>query len=197
MTIQPQFKQKRNNRGSQDIRIQANAQLSAKSRVSSPILLAVAGVLVALLISGEMVSAAGQNAAANSPGSGSVQNVPNPTREADGAEILSDTRGVNFSPYIRNIVPAILKRYVDCLPEKARKPTSASGKTDIRFTINPDGKIAAMHLDASTHDDALNRAAWGAITGQTFPPLPAAFTGPNLEIRIHFLVNVPPKSSHS
>ena len=47
-----------------------------------------------------------------------------------------------------------------------------------------------MKLEGSTHDDAINRAAWGSITGVgVFPPLPSQFKGPNLELRITFLLN--------
>jgi TonB family protein len=64
------------------------------------------------------------------------------------------------------------------------------GETVIRFTIHPDGTIAAMHLDESTHDVALDRAAWGAITGVgKFAALPQEFHGPDLELRIRFVVN--------
>ena len=68
-------------------------------------------------------------------------------------------------------------------------PTLATPKG---VAVLPDGNIAdnGMHLDSSTHDDALNRAAWGSITGVgQFPPLPAQFHGPNLELRITYLVN--------
>jgi hypothetical protein len=50
-----------------------------------------------------------------------------------------------------------------------------------------------MSLDGSSQDTAIDRAAWGGITGVgQFPPLPASFTGPNLELRIDFLVNKTP-----
>ena len=60
----------------------------------------------------------------------------------------------------------------------------------MRFSILPDGNIGSMGLDNSTHDAALNKAAWGSITsvGQ-FPPLPPQFHGPKLELRINYLVN--------
>ena len=68
------------------------------------------------------------------------------------------------------------------------------GETLIRFTILPDGRIGAMTLDGSTHDQAIARAAWGSITGVgQFPPLPKEFHGPNLELRIHYLVNKNPE----
>jgi TonB family protein len=112
------------------------------------------------------------------------------TGVGSGAEILSDTQGVNFQPYMARIIRLIYQQWLPLLPEEARPPLNKQGATLIRFTINPDGTIAAMHLDGSTHDDALNRAAWGSITGVgQFPPLPKQFHGPNLELRIHYSVN--------
>jgi TonB family protein len=107
-----------------------------------------------------------------------------------GVDILSDTKGVDFQPYLARIMREIYEEWIPLIPEEARPPLSKQGVTQIRFTINPDGTIAAMHLDGSTHDVALDRAAWGSITGVgQFPPLPKQFTGPNLELRIHYLVN--------
>ncbi len=106
------------------------------------------------------------------------------------AEILSDTQGVNFQPYLRRILQEIYDQWIPLIPEEARPPLRKAGVTQIRFTILPDGSIGAMHLDGSTHDDALNKAAWGSITGVgQFPALPSQFHGPNLELRIHYLVN--------
>ena len=112
------------------------------------------------------------------------------TGVGSGAEILSDTQGVNFQPYLARIIRLIYQQWLPLLPEEARPPLNKQGATLVRFTINPDGTVAAMHLDGSTHDDALNRAAWGSITGVgQFPPLPKQFHGPNLELRIHYSVN--------
>ncbi len=106
------------------------------------------------------------------------------------AEILSDTEGVNFNPYLQRILREIYDVWIPLIPEEARPPLMKSGVTMIRFKILPDGTIGGIYLDGSTHDDALNRAAWGSITGVgQFPPLPSQFHGPNLELRIHYLVN--------
>ncbi len=106
------------------------------------------------------------------------------------AEILSDTQGVNFNPYLQRILREIYDQWIPLIPEEARPPLRKAGVTMIRFSILPDGTIGAMHLDGSTHDDALNKAAWGSITGVgQFPALPSQFHGPNLELRIHYLVN--------
>jgi TonB family protein len=110
-----------------------------------------------------------------------------------GVEVLSDTMGVDFGPYLRRILGDIKRTWIPLIPEEARPPLNKQGETLIRFTIMPDGRIAAMHLDSSTQDTAIDRAAWGGITGVgQFPPLPPSFKGPNLELRIDFLVNKTP-----
>lgn len=107
-----------------------------------------------------------------------------------GVDVLSDTMGVNFDPYLKKIIREIYNTWLPLIPEEARPPLNKQGVTQIRFIILPDGHIGGMFLDGSTHDDALNRAAWGSITGVgQFPPLPSEFHGPNLELRIHYLVN--------
>ena len=107
-----------------------------------------------------------------------------------GVDILSDTMGVNFDPYLKKIIREIYETWLPLIPEETRPPLNKSGTTQIRFIILADGKIGGMYLEDSTHDDAINRAAWGSITGVgQFPPLPNEFHGPNLELRIRYLVN--------
>ncbi len=111
-----------------------------------------------------------------------------------GAEILSDTQNVNFNPYLQRILADIRRNWMPLIPEEARPPLSKQGETLIRFSILPDGNIEeqSMHLDGSTHDDAINRSSWGAIVSEgQFPPLPSQFHGPRLELRIRFMVNEP------
>jgi outer membrane biosynthesis protein TonB len=111
-----------------------------------------------------------------------------------GAEILSDTQGVDFNPYLRRLLADIYRNWLPLIPEEARPPLSKQGETLVRFTILPDGRIGGMWLDGSTHDDAINRSAWGSITSEgQFPPLPSQFRGPNLELRIHYFVNKQPE----
>jgi outer membrane biosynthesis protein TonB len=110
-----------------------------------------------------------------------------------GVEVLSDMQGVNFNPYIRRLLADIYRNWLPLIPEEAKPPLSKDGETLIRFTILPDGRIGGMWLDGSTHDDAINRSAWGSITSEgQFPPLPSQFHGPNLELRIHYYVNKQP-----
>jgi TonB family protein len=109
-----------------------------------------------------------------------------------GVDVLTDTQGVDFSPYFRQSLQMIRSSWVSLLPPDARPPFNAQGETVIRLTIGPDGKIMAMHIDESSKEVKLDRAAWGAITGAgQFSALPKDFSGPSLELRIHFKVNTP------
>lgn len=142
---------------------------------------------------GDAIRKAAQDAA-HDRGSGDYAEGPSGGRQGMGAgvEVLSDTQGVDFGPYIRRILSDIKRNWIPLIPEEARPPLNKQGETLIRFTINSDGSIAAMHLDGSSQDMAIDRACWGGITGVgQFPPLPANFKGPNLELRVDFLTNKP------
>ena len=104
-------------------------------------------------------------------------------------EILSDTLGVDFGPYIRRLVRSTQGSWEPLIPEECRSPLYKTGETLIRFTIQPNGVVSAMHLDDSTHDTAINKSAWGSLTSQgQLEPLPSTFKGPNLELRFHFII---------
>jgi TonB family protein len=143
----------------------------------------------------------GQSAGHSSSAVSSSQSAKDGTAQAAprnigvGVDVLSDTQGVDFSPYFRQSLQMIRSSWISLLPQEARPPftaQNAQGETVIRFTIAPDGKIIAMHIDESSKQAKLDRAAWGAITGVgQFPALPKDFSGPNLELRIHFKVNLP------
>ncbi len=141
---------------------------------------------------GDTIREAVQGAAKNRGGGGDYGNAITPSKVGvgTGVDVLSDTMGVNFDPYLKKIMRQIYNTWIPLIPEEARPPLNKQGVTQIRFTILPDGHIGGMTLEGSTHDDALNRAAWGSITGVgQFPSLPSEFHGPNLELRIHYLVN--------
>lgn len=107
-----------------------------------------------------------------------------------GVQILSDTQGVDFGKYLQRLLSDVRRNWLPLIPEECRPPLNKQGITGVRFTIQPDGKISAMHLDYSTHDVAIDRAAWGSITGLgAAQPLPKEFHGPNLELRIEFRIN--------
>jgi outer membrane biosynthesis protein TonB len=143
---------------------------------------------------GDAIRKAAQDAAHDRGSGDYAPNAPGGGRGGmgAGAEILSDTQGVDFGPYIRKILGDIRRNWIPLIPEEARPPLNKQGETLIRFTISSDGHITAMNLDGSSQDTAIDRACWGGITGVgQFPPLPANFKGPNLELRVDFFTNKP------
>jgi outer membrane biosynthesis protein TonB len=132
------------------------------------------------------------NAAARSHGQGGEYgaNAPNSHQGANtGMEVLSDTQGVDFGPYLKRLKRLITASWYPLIPEECYPPLNKEGQTLIRFTIQPNGVVSAMHLDGSTHDIAIDKAAWGGITGVgQMPPLPAEFKGENLQLRIQFVI---------
>jgi TonB family protein len=112
-------------------------------------------------------------------------------REQRGSfDILSDTQGVDFGPYLARLHPPIEMNWYNLSPESVRPPLRKHGKVLIRLIIMPDGKVTGMHIDSSSGDIALDRAAWGALTASSpFPPLPGEFHGPYLELLCAFYYN--------
>lgn len=107
-----------------------------------------------------------------------------------GVEVLSDTMGVDFGPYLRQVIQATQSTWDELIPEAARPPLLKKGKVAIQFIIAPDGSVKKMELVLPSGDVSLDRAAWGGITGAgPFPPLPKKFKGPFLALRFYFLYN--------
>ncbi len=111
-------------------------------------------------------------------------------RTAGNLEVLSDTQGVDFGPYLSRVLQAVRMNWYNLIPEAARPPLLKRGKVSIEFAILPDGKVAGMKIIGPSGDVSLDRAAWGGITASNpFSPLPSEFHGPYLALRFHFYYN--------
>jgi TonB family protein len=145
---------------------------------------------------GDQIRQAARDAAKAQPsfGAGSGANAPGASPgSAGGAEILSDTMGVDFGPYLRRIIYDTERAWWPIIPEIARPPLNKQGKVMIRFKIMKDGSVKEMTLEGPSGDVSLDRAAWGGILGASpFPQLPRDFKGPYLELRFYFLYNIKP-----
>ena len=108
-------------------------------------------------------------------------------RQQGALDILSDTQGVDFGPYLQRILQDVRENWYHLIPESAEMK---KGKLAIEFAITKEGQVADMKLVASSGDAALDRPAWGSITASNpFPPLPSEFTGPYLALRFRFYYN--------
>lgn len=112
------------------------------------------------------------------------------------AEILSDTQGVDFGPYLQQVVHAVKENWYNIIPPSAEAPLYKKGKLSIEFDILKNGQVAGMHYVFSSGDVALDRAAYGGITySNPFPPLPKEFGGQHLALRFTFYYNPDPNEA--
>lgn len=108
-------------------------------------------------------------------------------RQVGNLEILSDTQGVDFGPYLQRILRDVRVNWYNAIPESAQMK---HGNLIIEFAITKDGKVAGMKLVATSGDIPLDRAAWAGITASDpFPPLPSEFNGEYLALRFRFYYN--------
>lgn len=143
---------------------------------------------------GSAIEEAARAAAAGRAGSGSIGdngdyglNSGARGRQLGNLEILSDTQGVDFGPYLARVLHDVKANWYSLIPVSAQMK---HGNLAIEFAITKDGKIADMHLVASSGDVPLDRAAWGGIVGSNpFPPLPSEFNGQYLALRFRFFYN--------
>jgi TonB family protein len=106
--------------------------------------------------------------------------------------ILSDTRGVDFGPYLARLLYDVKKNWYAVMPEAAR--LGQRGRVVIVFRILKDGGVPPEEPAVVRSSDFLpfDRAAFGAIrAAQPFPALPSEFTGEHIILQFTFLYNLP------
>jgi TonB family protein len=160
------------------------------------------------LTAGSAIEQAERAAAANRGRYGSGEagdyglgNVRGGAKALDQAEILTDTLGVDFGPYLTRIVQVVKANWYNLMPPSVYPPILKQGKLAIEFVIQKDGKVSGMALRTSSGDVPLDRAAWASITASNpFPPLPREFVAQcggredrcNLGLRFFYFYNLKP-----
>ena len=141
--------------------------------------------------------------ASHNPGVGGAGNVGagglagHPGAGTGEPEILSDTQGVDFRNWMQRWHHETQNTWDPLIPDEVNPPLLKSGMVVIRFRVLPNGRLMepnGVFLEGRSGDTALDRAAWGALTGSNYAPLPKDFHGPYLELRAYFMYNMqPPK----
>ena len=103
-------------------------------------------------------------------------------------EVLTDTMGVDFNPYLARVLHDVKEHWYQLIPESA---VMKKGKVVLEFAILKDGSVAGLRVAGTSNDPALDRPAYGSITGSNpFPPLPREFNGPYLGLRFSYYYNL-------
>jgi len=115
---------------------------------------------------------------------------PKQPAQLGGAQILSDTQGVDFSPYLQRMLFTIRRNWYIAMPEMAR--IGKRGRVVLQFEVLKAGNVSRIWLVSGSQSDPLDRAALASISASNpFPPLPEEFKGPHIRLQIMFLYNIP------
>ena len=115
----------------------------------------------------------------------------NPNFSTSGPIILSNTMGVDFGPYLAQILEIVRQNWYAVIPESAR--LGERGESAVVFEIVKDGSVPQLRLVASSGKSPLDRAAIAGIRASIpFPPLPRQFTGRHLVLQFNFFYNMSP-----
>jgi TonB family protein len=110
----------------------------------------------------------------------------------NGYEILTDLQGVNFDDYMHRMLENVRRNWYAVMPQSAL--LGDRGRVLLRFKIMANGSVPNEDpsREMGSGKEPLDRAAISAIrSSNPFEPLPSAFPGPYIEIRIMFLYNLP------
>jgi TonB family protein len=124
-------------------------------------------------------------------GVGPGANLP-PAAGARGSnlQLLSDPLGVDFRPYLTQILATVRRNWTNVMPESVR--LGRRGQVAIQFSIARDGKVPKLVIASSSGADPLDRAAIAGISASSpFPPLPGEYKGERIIVQFNFSYNMP------
>jgi TonB family protein len=115
---------------------------------------------------------------------------PSPGSQGSNLQLLSDPMGVDFRPYLAQILATVKRNWFAILPESVRM--GRRGRVAIQFSISREGKVPKLVIASGSGTEALDRAAIAAISASNpFPPLPGEFNGDRIVLQFNFAYNMP------
>lgn len=119
-----------------------------------------------------------------------LSNVPSPGRIGSNLQLLSDPKGVDFKPYLIQVLTAVRRNWLAVIPESARM--GRRGRVLIQFAIDRAGGVPKLVIAEGAGADSLDRAAVTSISASyPFPPLPAEYKGDQIRVQLAFSYNLP------
>jgi TonB family protein len=112
-----------------------------------------------------------------------------PGRTGSSLELMSDPMGVDFKPYLTQILALVRKNWFAVWPESAR--LGNRGLVQLQFIIDRTGQVPKLVIATPSGSEALDRAAVAGISASVpFPPLPNQFKGQQIRLQFAFQYNV-------
>lgn len=112
-----------------------------------------------------------------------------PGTPGSSLELLSDPMGVDFKPYLIQILARVRKNWFAVIPESARMGNR--GVVLLQFIIDRTGQVPKLVIATPSGAESLDRAAVASISASVpFPPLPQDFRGKEVRLQFSFKYNV-------
>jgi TonB family protein len=114
---------------------------------------------------------------------------PSAGRPKSNLELRSDPMGVDFRPYMLQVLAAVRRNWFAVYPEAAR--LGQRGEVVLEFAITKPGVVAKVIFSTESGAKALDQSAVAAISASNpLPPLPAEFKGDRIVLRMTFMYNM-------
>jgi TonB family protein len=122
---------------------------------------------------------------------GAGLNLPaSPGQSKSNLELKSDPLGVDFRPYLVQVLAAVRRNWFAVYPEAAR--LGQRGQVVLEFAIVKQGTVTRIVFDGESGAKALDQAAVAAISASNpLPPLPAEYRGERIVLAMTFQYNMP------
>jgi TonB family protein len=119
-----------------------------------------------------------------------INQVPTPGQVGSNLQLLSDPKGVDFKPYLIQVLNAVRRNWMAIIPESARM--GRRGTVLIQFIIDSHGGVPKLVIADASGTEAFDRAAVAGISASSpFPPLPTDFKGDQIRLQLAFSYNMP------
>ena len=114
---------------------------------------------------------------------------PSAGRPHSNLELRSDPQGVDFRPYMLQVLAAVRRNWFAVYPEAAR--LGQRGEVALEFAIAKQGLVQKVVFSSESGAKALDQSAVAAISASNpLPPLPADFRGDRIVLRMTFMYNM-------
>ena len=106
-------------------------------------------------------------------------------------QLLSDPLGVDFKPYLLQVLAKVRRNWMAIVPDSARM--GRRGLVLIQFSIDRSGGVPKLVIASTSGITAFDRAAVAGISASNpFPPLPGTYKGDQIRLQMAFSYNLPP-----
>jgi TonB family protein len=118
----------------------------------------------------------------------SIHLPPSPGHTGSSLELMSDPLGVDFKPYLIQILSLVRKNWFAVIPESAR--FGNRGVVELQFIIDRNGDVPKLVIATPSGSESLDKAAVAAVSASVrFPPLPNEFKGQQIRLQFAFKYN--------